>query len=254
MNYALLQKSLDVPPVDKLRNAFRVTRKLTDADAHILARDAYGILVKNLNIEDATGLQLALQGQGIETEVVAENLLPQLPPPKLVRKIECRPEALILHDPLGRPFPLEWQHIMMIAAGAVRLQDFVRTENIRTVMRFSARGDVYPATEVDYETREESRFHHLVEIIVSRAVLRYSIDCMQIVLAQALGTRFQHDLNESFMLFVQDLTCYAPHIAVNRGAYHLRAGDSKPMPYPTKNAFYEEIVWLLFQLQRQGGQ
>lgn len=247
--YALLQKTLDAPPADKLRNAFRCVTFLTDADAHILGRDAYGILVKNLNAAEAGRLQEALRNEGVETEIVAEQLLPQLPPTKFVRRVQFGPDALLLFDPLGRPFPLEWRHIMLVAAGTVPLQNFVRTKTVRRTVRFNVRGDPDPDTEVDYGSREESRFHHLVEVIVTGAGLRYSMDADRQLLAQALGSRFVPEQDASFSEFVRTLLQSVPHAAMNRGAYYLRHGTTPPLPYPSKNAFFEEITWLLWHMK-----
>jgi len=42
--FAILQRSLEIPDVDRLKHAFRSVKCLTDSDAHTLARDAFGIL------------------------------------------------------------------------------------------------------------------------------------------------------------------------------------------------------------------
>ena len=47
--FAILQRSLEIPDVERLKRAFRSVKCLTDSDAHTLARDAFGILVKNLS-------------------------------------------------------------------------------------------------------------------------------------------------------------------------------------------------------------
>ena len=54
--FAILQRSLEIPDVDRLKHAFRSVKCLTDSDAHTLARDAFGILVKNLSPNDAMTL------------------------------------------------------------------------------------------------------------------------------------------------------------------------------------------------------
>ena len=106
MNFAVLQKTLDIPSVEKIEWALVSVPGFTRIDAQTFANDAYGILVKNISAEQATAFSQALLGQGIETEVVAENELPPLPQTKFVQRLDCRPDALLIYDPLGRSFPL----------------------------------------------------------------------------------------------------------------------------------------------------
>src|SRR5215203_3957393 len=128
MNFAVLQKTLDIPPVEKIEQALLSVKGFTRIDAHTFANDAYGILVKNISAEQANAFSQALFGQGIETEVVAENELIPLPQTKFVHRLDCTPEGLLIYDPIGRSFPLPWQHVMLVAAGCVRMTDFNRIE------------------------------------------------------------------------------------------------------------------------------
>ena len=126
LRYALLQRSLDIPPVDRLRRAFESIRRLTSADAPTLAKDAYGILVKNLPAQDASVLHRALEAEGIGTELIPEKLLPKLPPTKFVRQMEFGADCLVIQDPLGRPVPIEYRHLRVLAAGEVEYTQFQR--------------------------------------------------------------------------------------------------------------------------------
>src|SRR3954452_19660277 len=119
MGYAVMQKSLEPPTVEQLKIAFRGIPGLTPMDAYTLGKDAFGILVKRFPFERASALQAALAAQRIETEVVDEATLPEMPPGRHVNCLACTPEALMVSDPLGRSFPLEWKNILLIAAGKV---------------------------------------------------------------------------------------------------------------------------------------
>ena len=248
MPFAILQTDLNIPAVDSLRRAFRYLKSLTDMDAHILARDAYGILVKNLTEHEAGTLQGALLGEGIQTEIVDQSLLPEMPPTKFVHRLDCRPDALHLYDPLGRQFSLDWGHLMLIAAGRVRLNDWRRVEKKRHVTRYDWQG--VPHTEVVRETRqkEELQDHLAVELILTRAVLRYSLVADKFNF-QYLGDRLSRDRMQNFNCLVRDLTRLAPQATVNRGAYYLRQGGAETTSYPSKNAFFEEITWLLWRMR-----
>ena len=57
----------------------------------------------------------------------------------------------------------------------------------------------------------------------------------------------------NFRLLVQDLARFAPQAAINRGAYYLREGAGEAFVYPSKNAIFEEIVWLLWRMGIRAG-
>ncbi|MBA4147227.1 MAG: hypothetical protein H0X66_03865 [Verrucomicrobia bacterium] len=250
MTFAIVQSSLDIPDVESLKRAFRAVPTLTDVDAHILANDAFGILVKRKSAKHAQALIQSLRSEGIEAEMVADKLLPEMPETKFVRKLECTPDALILHDALGRPFPLPWEHIMLIAAGNVKLQKFNRISTERKVIRFDARGNPHRVTQTDYSSKEESRFEFLLEIILTRAILRYSVTVDKTMLFQFLGDQFNPKLDQSFGQLICQLTQFAPHAGLNRGAYYLRENAENVFSYPSKNAFHEEIIWLLWKMKQ----
>jgi len=251
MLYAVLQTDLHPPPFELLRRAFRAVPFLTDLDAHTLAQDGYGILIRRLSQENAGALQLALRNQGMETELVPEQNLPTLPAGKQVHRLDYSLEALLIYDPGGRGFPLPWGHIYMIAAGKVRLNEFRTVESRRRRWVSSESGDMDWVT--DTRRREERTDRLVMEIILSGAVMRYSVVAEHFNYAY-LGERMRRSSEENFALLTQDLMARAPHAILNRGAYYLRDQATDPMSYPTRNAFNEEIIWLLWRAQATRGE
>lgn len=249
MGYAILQADLGIPPVDKLKRAFRSVPFLTDIDAYTLARDGYGILVRHLASADASALHGALKGEGIETFVVEEDQLPILPQRKRVHRMDCLPEVLMIYDPLGRAFGLEWRHLMLIAAGRVQLRSSLRVESPNLFS--SSRGHVFSTR--DDRVREEVKDHWILELILNQSVMRYTVDADKFNF-QYLGERRRPSIEENFALLVQDAVRYAPGAACNRGTYYLKENQPLPFSYPTKNAFNEELIWLLWRMgQAQAG-
>ena len=142
MPYAVLQTDLNPPGIEQLQRAFRSVSGLTPGDAFILGKDAFGILVKNFAEKQAAAMQGALRAEGIGTEIVDQKFLPELPRTHFVSRFDCSPEHLLIYDPLGRPFALEWRHIVLIAAGAVRLTDLCgskRRGSFRAIMETGTR-------------------------------------------------------------------------------------------------------------------
>lgn len=251
MRYAVMQSQLEAPDVERLKAAFRNLRFLTDMDAHILGNDAYGILLKNQPRDRALACRNALAEQGVGTEVVAHADLPPMPELRSVKRIECREESLMIQDSLGRSFPVEWRHLMMIAAGTIKLTEFVRKTKTRTVYHYRPDGSPRPVEEVDHTTKEERHHRLVLELIMERAVLRYSMRANPL-LFEYLGDRRVRDEVENFRRVVQDLCGWAPHAAVNRGAFLLRENDPARFVYPSRNAFDEGVIWLLWRMRQAG--
>jgi len=255
IRYAVLQQSLEKPPVDRLIQAFTSVRSLTAADAPGLANDAYGILVKGLSAGDAHALQTALAAQGIATELAAERLLPQLPPTRFVRRLEFGDDVLLLHDPLGRRVPVEYRHLLILAAGTVDIVEFRRSDaspsNIPTFGRVStlrleledfdrARGGR------QREVRVRRRF---IELLLAGGVARFTleVEANPQMLFQALGNERGSEIEANLVLLLRRLSAAAPAVLLNRGAYLLRGDPPSSHVYPSRNAFYEEIIWMLWQ-------
>jgi hypothetical protein len=249
MRYAVLQTSLDTPSIEQMARAIPTVPGLTAADAHILGNDAFGILVKDFSTEQARALQGALRAEGVETEIVEQSLLPVLPQAHLAQRLDGTPEHLLIHDPLGRTFRLEWAQITFIAAGAVRLTDFVRREQKRTMTRYTAGGMAYHDTEYETVSREERNEHLMAEIFASGPTPRYSFTADKFNFA-GLGERNLHNTVANFSLTIRDLAQFGAGAALNQGAGALSQDATKIFSYPSKNAFYEEIVWTHWQMKK----
>jgi hypothetical protein len=252
---AVMQKSLEPPTTEQLRNAFRSVPGLTAIDADILGRHAFGMLVKGFEPERAAALQSALAAQGVETEVVEERSLPPLPEMRGVHQLECTPDALMIYDPLNRSFPLKWENIMLVAAGHVMLDEIDQVRREVQVPQYGGYGPLHGArveTQVEYSTKFERNERWLLEITITGGALRYCVNADQAgpLLFRYLGDRAGDDLQANFTLLVQDILKAAPQAAINRGAYYLRENSDKVFAYPSRNAFYEEIIWLMWQMAK----
>lgn len=247
MPYAVLQTDLNTPTIEQMRRAFPSVPGLTATDAHILGNDAFGILVKDFSESQARALRAALRAEGVETEVVEQSLLPALPPTHFVHQLDCTSEHLLIYDPIGKSFTLEWRHIILIAAGAVRLTEFVR-EQRKPKTRVTS-GRYQTPVCFDQDTKEKREFHCVAEIIITGAALRYSLTADKFNFS-GLGERNMKNTVANFSLLVRDLIQFSTNATLNRGAAALRDDATRLFNYPTKNAFYEEIVWSLWQLKK----
>ena len=245
MNYAVMQKDLEPPPLDKLKTAFRALPFLTDIDAQTSANDAYGILIRNLSLPDATTLQEALAREGVETEIADQGELPTIPSAKAAKQAELLPDALVFCDSLGRKTPLAWNQVLLIAAGNVRVNEVRKVKDPLQGPQYHGSGISYD-TVSDIKSREESRYRLLLEILLADRSARYSITPEEFSFA-CLGSRQTKNVPENVTLLVQALAQFAPHAGLNRGAFFMCEMANELFPYPSKNAFSEEIIWLLWR-------
>jgi hypothetical protein len=249
MTCSVMQKNLEPPTMEQLKQAYCNVPGLTAVDAAMQCRDAFGILARSFEPERAQALQSALAAQGVETEVVEDASLPAPPELRIVHRLDSTPDALMICDPLGRSFPLPWKSVLLIAAGKVRMTEFKTVDVPHPVRNYGRHGEV--VVQYDHETHEEHNDRWLLEVVITGAALRYSIvaDRPMSLLFQYLGDRRTLDIATNFKLVVQDLTGNAPEAAVNRGAYYLREKSAEPFYYPTKKAFYDEMTWLLWKMK-----
>lgn len=214
MTYALLQKTMDAPPVDALRRAFRQSSALSSADAMAVADDAFGILARDIPEDEVQNLAARLMAEGIDTEVVAENQLPRLPEARFFLSPQITDNTLDLFDALQCTAQIPWGALRLIAVG---------------------------------HDRREVR----IELIGGDAVLRYftTIDRLHFTSAPEVANRSSA---ARFVHLVRKLHEHAPNAWLNRGAAAL-IQEAVPdrieelVAYPRASAFIEEMTWLLWK-------
>ncbi|EEF60543.1 hypothetical protein [Pedosphaera parvula] len=251
MPYALLQKNLEPIDVEKLRRAFVGQKRISAADAPIIASKAFGILLRSLDLEEAKNLNRALLGESIETDIVEERQLPALPLPKLIKQMELTPQAMILFDPLGRKVPNDWSQIAMLAAGMVKESTIQRTrkewevEKMRTIP-----GLMIPIRtkekKFEYSSRETSEWSLRLEIVLNGGAARFQIAADDFNYA-CLGERKVADDTNNLCLLLRELANLAPQARLNQGATWMWNNEGEVTAYPRKEALWDEITWTLWK-------
>jgi hypothetical protein len=254
MPYAVMQKGLEQPTIAHLKNAFSRVPNLTAFDANNHCKETFGMIVRNFKADQALALQAGLKAEGFETEVVEESQLPVLPVAKTIRRLEFTRDALMIYDPLGQKFPVEWGHLLLIGAGCLRQASFQRTRSEWEVTTTVLVQGVIPVTvrdtKVEFSSRESAGWVLRAEILLTRAMVRYSIEAEEFSFA-CLGERATRDLAANFCLLLKELMKFAPHAVLNRGATSIGAESPGFVSYPHANVFHQELTWLLWQRARQ---
>jgi hypothetical protein len=271
MSYSVLQTGAETPTTEQLKRAFRGAPGLTEMDAYTIGKDAFGLIAKGFALEPAQALKNSLQAQGIAAEVVEERILPILPDSFFISRLDCTENALLLYDTLGRVAEVQWQDVLLVAAGTVRMTEFKQVHapvgsgvqhglefmravadppiGRRSFISDIARDSLANMPRLDVSTREEQHDRFTLEIILAGAVTRYTVkeDRMSQLFFQYLAERRDAEMSRNFRLLVHDLVQHSPDAAINRGAYYLKEDDATQFEYPSKVAFYNEIVWLLWR-------
>ncbi len=256
----MVQSNLD--PIDPrvLKVAFRSVGELVDNDAKILSADAFGILADGLSAETARTLANELGRAGVLVEIVQEQQIPRLPNSHTLRRGGCYQEAFMATDSLGRDVPVDWSRVVLVAAGIVPLREAKRKQTrYKSVLSSPVRASgglglatgylrsMYAIPERDVSIRYKKVSHGLLDVILDCEPYRYRIVADKFNFSY-LGERRSRKKLENFAQLVADMIIYAKGAALNRGAVAIREdGLEATFGYPSRHAFEEESIWLLYK-------
>jgi hypothetical protein len=233
MTYAILQRELVTPELERLKRVFSLRPEFTSLDAATVAGDAYGILLRGLDLEQADAIQTALMREGIDAVVEEEPKLPTLAPGRIGRQAELDTRHLTLYDPMRRAVAVAWADMSFISAGLVKTGEPRKPR---------------PGLEAPV-SKEELHRHLMLEIFLRDGAGRFSIDGDEFDYAH-LGQKLSTDPAVNFVFLVQQLAQNAPHAGLNRGACAAQKKPPELFLYPSKQAFHEELVWMLWRISR----
>ena len=249
MSYALVQKELVVPDIDRLKRAFSASPLLTALDAQTAVKDAYGILLRGQELEHATMLQEALRREQIETHLIAESTLPVLPIAHVMRELEFLPDRLKITDPMQRAMEVPYADFLLVIAGYVKIRE-IRKHRATLEEPASRSAGIGQDLVSGFSSREEEHPHLLLDLYLRNGG-RYSLDA-DAFSYDCLGDRRTEDKALNFVALIQTLIQAAPNAGQNQGAYMACQDPPELFPFPSKAAFNEETIWMLWRIAQQG--
>ncbi|MBU6398701.1 MAG: hypothetical protein KGS61_00150 [Verrucomicrobia bacterium] len=235
------------PDVERLKRAFRSLKSRTEADAVKLARDASGILVRNLSVEEAQVLRGALAAEQVPVAVVDTAQLPALPAPKAIRRAELQAEALAIYDLLGRAVPVAYGEIVLLAAGVVRRLGLTTRRTEQKTLTYAPIRGIHTKKVTDVRHQVEDLTDIRLDLVLRGAATRYQIDASTFLFKHCFD-RPELDSTGKLALLVQLLAERAPQATLNRGATALREGQPAGAAYVSKAALDDESIWHLWRL------
>jgi len=243
--YAVLQKDIRLPVADQMRRAFRSFSNLTDADAVRLAANAQGILLRHLGADEARAFHRALLAEGVAAAMVAERDLELLPASKSLHRLSLTEPALEVYDLLGRAKPIPWGDIALVAAGSVRHVEISVIHNDRTTARLHPAFGGWPEKTTESIRKVESDSQLILELVLAGGAARYELDAAQFPFKYAVD-RPELSMPEKFIWLVREIGNRATRAILNRGASDVRNGVQLVRGYPSRQAFTDEVIWLLW--------
>ncbi len=258
MRYALFQHSLDELDAGAVGDALdEAVPWLARADARMLVRRAYGVLVEGLIEPHARDLAQALAGRGVSVDRVEQDWL-ELPPIMACRRADVQPGGLVVYDLYGRVTEVPWARVLMVAAGSYPVPE--RVPQVRKAFEPQPRtaspwglrgllpdgGDGLGQTSYEYVDRAQ-----IMLDIVTDAPKRYRIQRQRFDYSY-LGARRGTSAAVNFPLLVRDVLEYAPGAVQNQGLRLMRSDAGEVMSYPGPNQFEREIAWSLWRFLGPG--
>jgi hypothetical protein len=247
--YAILQKDGAPPGAEQIRRAFRSFANLTDADAVRLAANAQGILLRHLNSDEARAFHQALQAEGVASAMVAESELRLLPDSRSLHRLTISEQSLEVYDLLGRPKSVPWDELALVAAGAVNHAALSLTQTERAAAPFHPALGVWPKKIVETVRRIETGAELILEIILTDGTTRYEINAAQFPFKYVVD-RPELSTVEKFVWLVREIARHATGALLNRGAREVRDGIALVRGYSNRQAFADEMLWLLWTAAR----
>lgn len=250
MPFALIQRRLEIPDVAALRRALAGRDGWHPSDAANLAADAFGILVRGLDEPAGHHLADILAREGIQVEVVEESDLPALPLAKRLRRAGVRPDAFIAHDPYDREIAVPWDRICLVCAGEVRRSEFRPVVRTPSPPPWEEEGRFQSADTGLTINLEQRNWCWVADLVLAGGEVRFSLAADGFY-PQGFTGPLSRDPAENLQEFIRTVMNLAPNAVSNRGAFGLGDSGSRPGPrYPTRNAYQEEMIWLLWRMAK----
>jgi hypothetical protein len=258
MRYALFQHSLDELDADAVGDALdEAVPWLARADARMLVRRAYGVLVEGLIEPHARDLAQALAGRGVSVDRVEQDWL-ELPPILACRRADVQPGGLVVYDLYGRVTEVPWARVLLVAAGSYPVPERVPQARKafepqpRIASPWGLRG-LLPegSAELGQTSYEYVDRAQIMLDIVTDAPARYRIQRQRFDYSY-LGERRGASAAVNFPLLVRDVLEHAPGAVQNQGLRLMRSDASEVMSYPGPNQFEREIAWSLWRFLGPG--
>jgi len=246
--HSLLLHSLEPKPTrQELEEISVKVRSIARADCAFIAEDWYGIVASGLPLAEAETFQVALQGLGIGTDLIADIDIPTLHHDFRCQRIDLIGDEIILSTAMARRYPRKRSDLVFVSAGFVDREKAESISETQSVVRFSRYGAYNARVEKSVLKIEEKRFFR-IDFFFSAEPNRISLeigkDTVMFYGDRPLRMKIQLDLT----VLMVDLQSLLPPERMNRTLREL----SLSHVYPSMHAYEEELRWAFYRLGAKG--
>jgi hypothetical protein len=249
--YALLQPTLDLKiPRETLEEASVVAPSVARGDCARLARELFGIVVRDLPLQEAQAFQSALARKGVQTELVRLADLPLLVPPVRRRGIRFEGDHFTAFDGLGRGDRHPWSEVQFAAGGLVHLTKYQQKNALEWGYRSGPHGSISRFVEVRPGEKVVKEEEFRLELFLSCEPYRLQFPAREDSLLRMDDLQLRFRQKDALLSLLSRVAALLPPACQNQGM--LAAGRGEWLRYPNPGSFDEELTWHLFQSLRHG--
>lgn len=251
MAYAIVQQTLEQTIDRKLLEEASVhVPSVARADCARIGSQLFGIVVTGLTRDEAIAFQTALEHYDFPTEVIPQENLPLLSPPKFRRGIQFQPHGFVAIDGLGREDGYPWEEVQFAAGGFLDTLQIQTKNELEWNHEYSpSRGRVGSAVHIRQRHEDVKEREFRLEFFLSCEPYRLQFRAGKETVFRFDGAMLRYRQQDQFQAILHRVAGIVPPDSQNLGL--LSAGQGQEFTYPSIPAFEEEVVWQLFQRLRQ---
>lgn len=256
LDYAVLLARQDEPKLQEIAKVLSAIQKIPLQDAARLARTSWGILGEKLDKDTAADLAGRLKDASMESLVLPQGLIEELPPPALAASLEFLPSGVRANIKGGNSETLVKEQIRLIAAAGLK-QTITTTVKIKEgpspTQKAVSMGLMMAglpisiggkSREVEQKKQTTELFFYL-DLYLRNPVRRFRIDAQNFDFS-CLKARMGFTAHQNFRILVLEMIRLCPQAMISRGTKVLF--DSAPiasMGYDSIADLDRESRWLL---------
>jgi hypothetical protein len=244
MSFSLLLRDLDHPPSRQMLEEISSTvPSVAKADCAGLLDHWHGVVISNLELNDAQIFQAALRGAGIETDIVLDRDIPALHSDYRCQRISVTDQLIMLTDAMGRSRNKPRHELVFASAGLIERQTLATKFRVEVETRYSSHGNYSVPVEKRFKQAVDKTFFR-IDLFFTHEPNRISIeiDSESVFFYGDLPMRLKDTLN--LKIVMTDLSCLLPPGRMNTSLRE-RTMDRT---YSSMNAYEEEIRWAFYRL------
>ena len=244
--FSVIQRRLEDPVTrGQLEQASDHAPSIARADCVRMHAMLAGIFISRLPREEAIAFQRGLAGQGIESDVVPDTELPELPVGMRSMRVNRIDHAFHFRDFMDRLTIIPQTELLFVAAGCIEDSRLKRTT--RNVMNTTGYGTSFPFQEQQLNVIAERSVR--IDVFFGRPPYRFSFSVGEasrfMIDDQPVYLHNPEDIGRAF----RQVRDWVPAAARTNSLIRLGQPGSRRVPFAV---YQSEIRWRFYRLRESG--